>query len=213
MFRSLSLTLFVSLFALSFVNVFAQNDKKVLGEVTIYAEDPIYKNLRTLSSAADAFGGDYAKVNNLVLHKDAAVFTLKTGEIYFIRSVEGKPTGAVFIGTGEFFLAPPVEIEKKSLAIFTDSPEVKEGFDTLTVFFTDDTFKEISASPAVTMGKAGPQADKARAAYRDKEERLRRDFHYNITSRILADMYAPDRKGFFTAFIDGKNFGKLVFQI
>ena len=194
-----------------FAEAFSQNDRK-LGEVTVYAEDPIYKNLRNLSSAADAFGGDYATVNNLILHRDAGVFALKSGEIYFIRTVEGKTTGAVFIGNGEFSLTPPVEVEKKSLAIFTDSPEVKENFDSLTMFFTDETFKEISSSPNATMGKAGAQAEKARSAFRDKEEKLRKEFHYNITSRTLSDIYAPQRAGFFTAFIDGKNFGKLVYQ-
>lgn len=193
--------------------VFSQDDKKVLGEVTVYADDPIYKNLRTLSSTADAFGGDYATVNNLVLRKDAGIFTLKSGEIYFIKSVEGKPTGAVFIGSGEFSLSPPVEVEKKGLAIFTDAPEIKENFDGLTMFFTDGTFQEINGSPNVVMGKSGPQAEKARSAFRDKEEKLRKDFHYNITSRTLSDIYAPQRKGFFTVFIDGKNFGKLIYQI
>jgi hypothetical protein len=202
------------LFLVLFVgHAFPQDDKKVLGEVTVYAEDPVYKNLRGLSSAPDSFAGDYATVNNLVLRKDAAALTLKSGEIYFIRSVEGKTTGAVFIGSGEFSLTPPVEVEKKSLAIFTDSPEIKESFDGLTMFFTDETFQEISKSPNAQMGKGGPQAEKARSAFRDKEDKLRKEFHFNITSRTLSDIYAPQRMGFFTAFIDGRNFGKLIYQL
>jgi len=192
----------------------AQDDsKKPLGEVTVFAEDPIYKSLRSLSTPADAFSGDYATVSNLVLKKDAAVFTLKTGEIYFVKLVEGKTTGAVFLGAGDISVTPPTDIEKKNLAIFTDAPELKEGFDTLTMFFTDETLAEIKNSPSAKMGTGGPQSAKARSTFRDKEDLLRKEFHYNVTSRILADIYAPQRKGFFMSFIDGDRFGKLVFQI
>ena len=81
---------------------FAQDDKKVLGEVTVRADDPVYKGLRSLSSVSDAFSGDYAAVSNVVLKKDAAVFTLKSGEVYFLKVLDGKTTGAVFIGSGFF---------------------------------------------------------------------------------------------------------------
>ncbi len=213
MFKSLS---FLTAFAFLCFLVFqagAQDDKKVLGEVTVYAQDKVYKGFRDLSSAPDSFSGAYATVNNLVLQKDAAVFTLRSGEVYFLKSLDGKTTGAVFFGGGAYSLTPPVEREKKHLAIFTGAPEIKDDFDVLTMFFTDETFAEIQNSPNVRMGNGGPQADKARSAFRDKEEKLRKHFHYNITSRILSDIYAPQRKGFFSAFFDGKKYGNLVFQL
>lgn len=195
------------------LNISAQDDKKVLGEVTVYAEDPIYKTLRASSAAADSFSGSYATVNNLVLKKDAGIFTLRSGAVYFLKPVEGKTTGAVFVGSGEFTLTPPVEVERKHLAIFVDAPEIKESFDGLTMFFTDDTFEQIKSSPNVQMGTGGPQAEKARSIFRDKENVLRKTLHYNITSRTLSDFYAPQRKGFFTAFIDGSRNGKLIYSI
>src|SRR4029079_2382960 len=64
-------------------SVFSHDEtKKGTADVTVYAEDPIYKTLRGQSSGADAFTGDYAVVNNLVLRKDAGIFTLGSGEIY-----------------------------------------------------------------------------------------------------------------------------------
>lgn len=192
---------------------FAQDDKKVLGEVTVHAEDTIYKNIRGLSTAGDSFSGDFATVNNVVLKKDAAVFTLKSGEIYFIKPIEGKTTGAVFIGSGEFSLTPPVEIERRHLAIFVDKPSITEAFDGLTMFFTDDTVEALKGLPGVKMGRGGPQAEKARSAFRDKEKLLRDQFKYNITSRILSDLYAPERQGFFSVFIDGQKYGKLIYGI
>ncbi len=209
----MSKRIFSLIFLMTFLSSLnlAQDDRTV-GEVTVYADDPVYKSLRAASSAPDAFSGDYATVNNLVLNKDLAAFTLQNGEIYFLKSVEGRTTGAVFIGQGNFYLMPPNDIEKKSLAIFTESPDIKENFKKLVMFFTDDTFEQIKNSPNVKMAQNGSQASAARDAYRDKESLLKKTIHYNVASRTLADFYAPQRKGFFTTFIDGSKFGKLVFQ-
>jgi len=210
--RLKSIALLISIVLLA-VSSFGQDDKKVLGEVTVFAKDPVYQGLRTLSSAPDAFSGPYATVSNLVLRKDAAVFTLKSGEIYFIKQSANRTTGAVFIGSGEFALVPPVEVEKKHLAIFTGAPEIKEPFNSLTMFFTDATFDEIKTSPNVQMGNGGAQAEKARSEFRSKERTLRDTFKYNIQARILSDVYAPKRKGFFSVFIEGEKFGKLIYGI
>lgn len=191
----------------------SQDTPPKVGEVTVYAEDPIYKELRGLSTSPGAFTGDYATVTNLVMVKDQATFTLKSGEIYFLTTSDGKAVGAVFLGTGEFYLTPPTETEKKHLAIFTDAEEVRENFDTLTMFFSDTTSAAIKNSRNAVMGAGGPQAEKARAAFKEKESRLRNQFRSNISSRTLADIYAPKRRGFFAAFIDGNKFGKLLYTI
>ena len=69
--------------------------------------DPIYTEIRKVSGEENAFSGEYATVNNLVLKKDAAIFTFKSGEIYFLKEVQGKRTGAVFIGEGQISIDPP----------------------------------------------------------------------------------------------------------
>lgn len=186
--------------------------KEVLGEVQVYDTDPVYKEIRGLSGSADAFSGDYARVSNLVFKKDLGTFTLVGGEIYFLKPVDGKTVGAVFLGQGTFSLIPPTETERKHLSIFTEAPEIKEGFTELVMFFTDETLAEVKNSPNATFATGGPNAAKARDAFRDKQDRLRKTFRYNMNSRILADVYAPQRKGFFTVFIDGNKFGKLIYQ-
>ena len=103
--------------------------------------DPIYQQLRqraranTDSSGTNTtegqqpdFAGSYATVNNLVLKKEGATFTLRNGEIYFVAPVLGRYTGGVFIGDGEFSLVPPTENEKNSLKIFTNEPSITEQF-------------------------------------------------------------------------------------
>jgi hypothetical protein len=175
-------------------------------------QDPIYQSLRQLGKGDD-FAGNYAVVNNLKLKRDAANFTLKSGELYFITPVEEKVTAAVFIGDGEMTLTPPTDIEKHSISIFTGEGGITEQFSKLVLRFTDKTFEEIKASPNATMKTGGPAASQARGAYRDNQELLRKRLRDNRDLRTLYDVYNPAREGFFTAFIDGKRFSKLVFLL
>ena len=200
------------LFICAFVAL-GQDDKKVLGEVTVHADDPIYKELRGLSSAQDAFSGDYATITNVVLKQDIGTFTLKSGSVYFLKPAEGRVTGAVFIGAGEFSLTPPTPTEQNAIAIFVGGPAIKEGFTSLEMFFTDKTFEDLKAMPGVQMAKGGPDAEKARTLYRARESVLRTQLRTNMDSRVLADIYAPARRGFFTAFIDGEHYNKLVYTV
>ena len=174
--------------------------------------DPGYQQLRQQAKAAGEFGGPFATVNNLVLKRDAATFTLKSGEIYFAPEVQGRTFGAVFFGEGELTLTPPTAVEKHSLSLFTKEPSLTEPFDKLVLRFTDKTFEEIKQSPQVRMGTNGPQASHAQDAYRDNQFLLRKTLRRNVELRTLIDLYNPQRPGFFTAFIDGKRFNKLIFQ-
>lgn len=173
--------------------------------------DPVYQKLRQTGKNESDFAGTVATVNNLVLKRDAAVFTLRSGEIYFGAPVEDRFTSAVFIGEGELTLVPPTKIEKHSLSIFIEDEKLVEPFSHLVIRFTDKTFAEVKAAAGVTMGTSGPQSAKARSLYRDNQQLLRRQLRDNAELRTLADIYAPPRAGYFTAFIGGKKHGKLLF--
>lgn len=189
----------------------------VVGEVTVTASkanvDPIYQKFRKLSDGADSFSGPFATVNNLVLKRDAGIFTLRSGEVYFLKSAENRVTGAVFFGDGEFSLTPPVVAEKTMLGYFTGSADFKEDFTQLVMFFTDQTFDEIQKSANVKMATGGSQSSKARETFRNKESLLKSDFRYNMSARILLDAYSSPRPGFFTTFIEGKKYSKLIYQM
>jgi hypothetical protein len=176
-------------------------------------QDPVYQTLRQLGRNDQDFAGSYAVVNNLTLKRDAASFTLKSGELYFITPVENRVTAAVFIGEGELSLTPPTEVEKNSLKIFTGDGSITESFSHLVLRFTDKTFDEIKASPHVTMKTGGPSASQARGLYRDNQDLLRKRLRDNRDLRTLLDLYAPNREGYFAAFIGGKRFNKLVFVL
>jgi hypothetical protein len=174
--------------------------------------DPIYQSLRVLAKADQDFSGPYATVNNLALKRDAATFTLKSGDIYFITPIENRVTGAVFIGAGEMTMMPPMQVEKNSLKVFTGEDGITEQFSGLVLRFTDKTFEEIKASPNATMKAGGPAANQARDLYRSNQELLRKRLRDNRELRVLYDIYNPSHEGFFNAFIDGKRFNKLVYQ-
>jgi hypothetical protein len=173
--------------------------------------DPVYSNLRTQGRTAQDFSLAYATVNNLILIKEGAAFNLKSGELYFLSPVEGRYTAAVFIGDGEFALAPPTEAERNSLQLFTNEPSITEQFSSLTFRFTDKTYEEVKVSPAVHMGTAGAQAARASDLFRENQTLLRKRLRDNSELRVLADIYAPERPGFFYAFINGKRYSKLVY--
>lgn len=189
----------------------------VVGEVTIKATkaniDPGYVSLRKVSDSKNSFSGEYATVNNLVIKRDTATFTLHSGEIYFLEPVDGKTNGAVFIGNGDVSLTPPVDAEKKMLNFFINAPELKEQFTELVMFFTDETFEEVKKSQNATISTNGSQSGKARDTYRNKENSFKSDFRYNLTTRILMDKYSSPRAGFFYTFIEGKKYKRLLFKL
>ena len=174
--------------------------------------DPTYHRLREAARAPGDFAGPYAAVNNLVLKRDAATFTLVSGEIYFAPPIDERDVGAVFIGEGQLTLTPPTEVEKHNLSLFINETSIKEDFDRLVLRFTDKTFEEIKASPQAKMSKGGPRAEHARELYWDNESLLRKTLRRNYELRTLVDLDNPNRPGFFTAFINGKRFNKLLFQ-
>jgi hypothetical protein len=193
----------------------------VEGSVTVLAApkggklgvgDATYQQLRNQAASPAEFT-NVAAVANLVLKRDAGTFTLRSGEIYFLAPVEDRTVGAVFVGEGEFTLAPPIACEKRSLALFTGEPSITEQFTKLTLRFTDKTFEEVKASPNAKMISGGAQAARARDIFRDNQALLRRDLRTNMELRTLIDMHTPGRPGFFIAFIGGRRFEKLIFQL
>ncbi len=175
--------------------------------------DPVYQQLRQLGKTDGDFGGAFATVTNLVLKRDAATFTLKSGEVYFTPPIEGRVTDAVFVGDGELTLEPPTAIEKHTLAIFVDGERLTEPFTHLVIRFTDKTLDEIKASPNAKMGSGGPQASKARDLYRANVQLERKELHDNGELRALADLYSPQRPGYFYSFIGGGKHSKLIFLL
>ena len=68
----------------------------------------LYQALRTRTANGEAF-----TIKDVVLRRDAGVFTLSSGTIYLYGPVSGRITGAVFLGEGVLHLDPPSAMERR----------------------------------------------------------------------------------------------------
>ncbi|MCU1287185.1 MAG: peptidase rane alanine aminopeptidase [Acidobacteriales bacterium] len=170
----------LTIFVLPFVLLFAAN----LATAQTTAPVPVKQQ-----PAPDSAAGLYRRLSTLGLDsklvfdvRDAALdredihLSLNDGTIAFTESVNGEITGAVFVGEGEVLLVPPNQVERHSLAMFTDSAVLNEKF-TLAYFrFSDKHFLSDlqpalrkAASPAEfierqnTLAKALAESDALRA--------------------------------------------------
>lgn len=102
-------------------------------EVTASApnSDPTYLQLRNLT-----LSGEAVAIDNLTLKRDAATFHLHSGTVCFVQPVQGKVTGAVFVGEGNLILDPPLAIERSSVKLLTKGDEFVEHFNKLVLRFT-----------------------------------------------------------------------------
>jgi hypothetical protein len=166
--------------------------------------DPVYQQLRTISA-----GGKSITVKDFVMKRDAGTFTFKSGNFFLLTPVEGKTTGAVFIGSATFSLNPPLEAERRSLKLLTKSDEMIEQFTSAIFRFTDGTEEEIEAKGSTP---AQPVAGPASEMLADLRNTLRKNIRYNLDARILEDVLNSQPGYFFCAFIRGEKYsGKEVY--
>jgi hypothetical protein len=158
--------------------------------------DPTYQALRNLT-----LGGEAVSVSNLDLKRDAATFHLRSGTICFTPPVQGKVTGAVFVGDGNFVITPP-PAEMGMLKLLTKANEFSENFNHLVLRFTDSTYDEIKK--AETPGAGGCD----NGLFKDSQNAMRHGqvLKYNLDARILQDVLSPEPGRLFVAFVHGKRY-------
>jgi hypothetical protein len=166
--------------------------------------DPIYQQLRNIG-----LGSEAVTVSNFDLKRDAATFHLHSGTVCFVAPVNGKVTGAVFVGEGTMVLDPPIPIERASLKLLTRDNEFVERYEHLVLRFTDSTYEE--------MKKAGPPGGSCDGGLlRNTQNAMRHDhmLKYNLDARILQDVLSSEPGGLFVVFVHGKRYnGKEIFAI
>lgn len=167
--------------------------------------DPVYQQLRTITP-----GNDAVTVHEFDLNRDAATFHLHSGTVCFLPPVQGKVTGAVFLGDGTMSLDPPLAVERRSLKLLTKSDEFNEKFSEMVLRFTDSTYEEIKKAGTAAPGPCGA------SQLRDIQNTLRdnRMLKYNLDGRLLQDVLSSESGGLFWAFIHGQRYnGKELFII
>lgn len=165
--------------------------------------DPTYQALRNLT-----LSGEAVNVSNLALKRDAGTFHLRSGTVCFVAPVNGKVTGAVFSGDGNFILEPQIVSEQNSLKLLTKENEFSESFSQMVLRFTDSTYEEIKKS-----GSAGASGCDG-GPLKDTQHTTRHKLKDNLEIRILEDVLSPAPGGLFVAFIHGKHYnGQELYEI
>jgi hypothetical protein len=158
--------------------------------------DPTYQALRNLT-----LGGEAVSVSNLDLKHDAGTFHLRSGTVCFTTPVQGKVTGAVFMGDGNFVISPPPS-EMGMLKLLTKENEFSENFSHLVLRFTDSTYDEIKKAGTAATGGCD------NGLLKDSQNVMRHghEMKYNLDARILQDVLSPEPGALFVAFVHGKHY-------
>src|SRR5437870_12565089 len=198
--RCIRLLVFVCLFAFS-LTAYAIEPATPL----VPNSDPTYQQLRNLSLGIEA-----VIVNNMNLRRGAATLHLRSGPVCFVAPVQGKVTGAVFVGDGNMILDPRQASERASLKLLTKEDEFNENFNHLVLRFTDGTYEELKKSGGAASGGCDG------GLLHDSQNAMRHDrmLKYNLDGRILEDVLGSDPGGLFVPSKHGKRYnGKELFFI
>jgi hypothetical protein len=156
--------------------------------------DPAYQALRNLT-----LSGEAVSVSNIELKRDAGTFRLGSGAVCFVTAVNGRVTGAVFVGEGNFVLdAPPTE--RGMLKLLTKEDEFSEKFSQMVLRFTDSSYEDLKKLG--TTGASGCDA----GPLKESQHTTRHKLKENLEARILEDVLSPNPGGLFVAFIHGKRY-------
>jgi hypothetical protein len=155
---------------------------------------------RTVYNQIKAFtlNGGKAEVSGLTLKRDRVEMTF-TGTFYFTVPVEGKVTGAVFVGQGNFKAeVPPNKFEKDNVKRLLNAETVESDFKTAVFRFTDDTFDIIGKNRQDASADAASQKLATEA-----DERILKETGANVASRLAISILNKENPGFFFATFDG----------
>lgn len=170
-------------------------------------ENPSSKEKDTYSRIKSfALASGSIDVNNLVIKKDRVHITL-TGTVYPSALIDGRVTGAVFMGAGKFSVeTPPSEFEKENLKRLFGVDAVESDFSTAVFRFTDDTdrlFGQVKSESAVN--------DRAQKKAIEVDARILKETGVNLAGRTALSLQNVESPGFFFANFEGGKRGRFSF--
>ena len=143
-------------------------------------------------------------VRDITLTRDVLSISLNRGALAFTEAIDGKVTGAVFLGNGDILAIPPNAAEKQQLFRYTKSALLNEHFETAVFRFTDGTLDEILKQYR-THAEEPVDADTTSNLLRWEAEIQRRAAFLN--DRLLEDLLGNRGRPFFLAQIEATQLG------
>jgi len=154
----------------------------------------------------DAVSADPTQIytlRNVQITRDRLKLYFNRGFIAFFTPVAGAITGAVFSGDGEVLLIPPVAVEKRNLAQFTQSPILEERITSAYLRFTDRTAQELLAAAA----RPDPEDTEQPTGLVETWAPLIRQLNPIQSMRILEDVLGERDRPYFHAWVRGATLG------
>ncbi len=166
--------------------------KQITAQQASRPENPIYEQLKKFELQGKS------SVSALTLKRDRATMTF-TGDFYFAAPVNGKVTGAVFIGDGTFHAeAPELPFEKEYMKRFIGTDAADSDFHTAVLRFNDDTVKIIGQGMDANAAATG----EAKKLAGELDGRMLKETGANVSARLLLSLVNKEAEGFFLAQFD-----------
>jgi hypothetical protein len=151
------------------------------------------------------------RVHELNFHKEDVRFFLTDGYLIFAKPIAGRPLAAVFVtevegGDAEILLFPPLASERRSLASYTQSPNLNEHIQTAVFVFTDATYAALME--LIRADGASKKKLEAGLLVANRFTSTVRNLTSSYQIRVVDDILTRHPEtGFFYAAITGKKLG------
>jgi hypothetical protein len=152
------------------------------------------------------------RVRDLTLVREDIRIFLTDGYLIFSKPVEGRRIAAVFVadaegGDGEIILLPPDRAERRSLAAYTNSPNLDEHFRGAVFLFTGDVYDALKTQlPGNPANRKTPELG---ALLDEQWASALRNIGAGYQTRLTLDLlgWPGSRPGLLAAFIQGIKLG------
>ncbi len=160
--------------------------------------------------------GECYRVRDLELPRDEARFFFTDGYLIFAKPVAGVRMSAVFTadvegGDAELLLLPPNRGERRSLASYTNSPNLDEHLSAGVLIFSDDTYAHLTKQ--IQQNPVNRKAPEMGALMADHWTPIVRNLAASFQARLVWDVLLgePQGHGFLAVSMNGSKLGNFDF--
>lgn len=163
---------------------------------------PSARQLYQQLQAVRVDGTNVYTVHDLAVRRDGVAFTFADGKLAFLQPVDGRVTGAVFVGRGRVFAVPPDPAERASVARFLGVPLIDVEFWQAYLRFDQGTAKEIQDGLTAQKAVAGSDPD-----FTNSWNPIVAQFNPNSSLRVLEGLLSLAPVGYFYAALNSTAHG------
>ncbi|MBI2214026.1 MAG: hypothetical protein HYU52_10300 [Acidobacteria bacterium] len=168
--------------------------------------DPSYAALRAAKP-----DGRTITLTNFTFDRDVVHVTLN-GTLHLLAPVEGRTSGAVFVGQGSYELRPATPQERRQLAINA----ADDKLETIADQFDSAVFLGgalIAAAERAAAPVAGTPAPVASDRWNEYMKQQKQGFHSNVHIRLLQEILNGETDPFFKAWVNGTKIPSAILSV